>query len=359
MTPPELQDPWSDKALQETLSEYFGVGSDVDLPDELRFLAGVARLLQKRIREGELDTDTHKPAVFFLHPQPPIEIIGRQSKRVPMLDNGLHMISGRLWFVNKIASDGSYIELAPKDDDEVLFDLAVNDLRAGNVPAVIFETRTTPVEARYYPYGLANTDTYQIVRIDTNPISLERIFEGIDLLYEQKLCTPDAQGKTGKLWAKAAQNWVAIDAEDQVQHVLQCGLIGFFPTCTVRVEQHQTTGRLDVEIEEPSVGDKSQIIRHAILELKVLRSRNSNGNPVTASETLDWVRKGVEQASAYRDERGSRQAALCCFDMRTGSASDCFEHVKELAERLLVELRSWYLFSSSEAYRRHLADKKK
>ncbi|MBO2449037.1 hypothetical protein J4573_18180 [Actinomadura barringtoniae] len=353
---PDLQGPWSDEAVRQTLMDYFGVGSDVDLPDELRFLANVARLLQKRIREGELEASEQRPALFFLHPQRPNEVPSRSMKRVPMLDNGVHAISGKLWFVNQIASDGSYIELMPEEDDEAIFDLATNTLNAGTFPAVVFETRTVPVEARFYPYGLLKTDTFQVVRLEETALTFDQIFESIDRLYESKLCTPDAQSRAGKLWADASKSWVADDAEDQIQHVVHCGLIGFFPTCTIRIEQSQATGRLDVEIEEPLVSDRSQIVRHAILELKVLRSKNSRGNSVSASVVQDWVRKGVEQASAYRDERGSRLAALCCFDMRLATADDCFEPVKELAEQLVVELRSWYLFPSSEAYRRHLTE---
>jgi len=46
-------------------------------------------------------------------------------------------------------------------------------------------------------------------------------------------------------------------------------------------------------------------------------------------------------------------AALCCFDMRLEVTDEtCFELFRELAEDLGVSLRLWFLFSSSEAYRK-------
>ncbi|MEV0662170.1 hypothetical protein ACIBI3_34170 [Actinomadura luteofluorescens] len=355
MALPSAEDPWSDEALKSTLRDYFGVGADADLSDEIRFLGGVARLIQKRIINGELDVISRLPGIFFLHPSHPSDVTGRPTSRVPMLDNGLHSVSNRLWFVNKVASDGTFVELSPDDDDGKVFDLAVNEFNVGDLPTIVFEPRTKPAEARYYPGGLSKTDTYRLLRIDPLPISLDQIFEVIERLYQQEFCTPDAQGRAGKLWAKASHNWVAEDAEYKIQAAIRTGLIGSFPTCNVRVEQFQATGRLDVELEEPSALDRTKITRHALLELKVLRSRRSTGSVVPASRTKNWVREGVEQAYSYRKERGCLHSALCCFDMRLSPVEFCFEHVEDLASQLAVALKSWYLFSSSEAYRHHLA----
>ncbi|MFI6788876.1 hypothetical protein ACIBG4_16265 [Nonomuraea sp. NPDC050383] len=344
--------PWADAALQQTINEFLGVGSDADFPDDVRFLVGVAQLLRKRIDRGELQQGQRRPAVFCLHPQPKDITEGRATKYLPMLDNGIEPISGHVWFVNKAANDGLSIEIKAEDSDASIFTLIIDELNAGNVPTVVFETRTPMPEARYYPEGLAHRSNFRLVKIAGEPISLEEIFEVIDRLYEQQLCTPDVQGKAGKLWENPDQHLPITDAEDRIQVVLRSGLTGSFPTCYVRAEQPQASGRLDIEIEESSPGNRSIVTRHAILELKVLRSRRSTGAQVPDGETKRWIHDGVEQAASYRDERGARLAALCCFDMRINPTPDtCFEHVQEVALRLKVECRSWRLFASSKAYR--------
>ncbi len=123
-------------------------------------------------------------------------------------------------------------------------------------------------------------------------------------------------------------------------------------SCIVRHEQSIVSGRLDLEIEESDPLDRSQITRHAVLELKVLRSFRSSGAAVRPNETLDWVLAGVKQAASYRREKGARAAALCCFDMRREhSGEQCFNHVRELAVDLETDLTHWFIFSTSERYR--------
>ncbi len=344
---------FSNAALLQTLEQYGGVGSDADLSDDVRFLVGVTSLIQKRIHNGELKETHSLPAVFFLHPAAPSVATSPAAKKFPMLDNGLARISGRIWFVNKVANDGTAIDLQGLDD-EALFRLVIDDLCIGDRPAIIFEPRTSVPEVRYYPEGLAHTDSCRIVEVDLSALTMADVFAVIDRLHEQYLCTPDVQGRAGKLWKDSRRHWAAEDAEDAIQIVIRNGLTGAFPTCIVRAEQPQATGRLDVEIEEPIPGRRSMVIRHAVIELKVLRARRSSGASVPDSENLEWVRKGVIQAAEYRDERNARNAGLCCFDMRIKyNGGACFDHVDDLADRLEVFRKSWHLFGSSEEYRNH------
>ncbi|MFG2009878.1 hypothetical protein ACGFNF_12490 [Micromonospora sp. NPDC048868] len=344
-------DAWGDDALLRTVQEFRGVGSESDQPDEDRFLVGVAALVRKRLERDELEGD-RRPAFFFLHPSPPTIPKLRRRRHVPMLDSGLERVSGHLWFVNKVANDGTAVPFEDDDDDEAVFRLALHDCQVGEFPAIVFDCRLQEPELRYYPDGLAKPDSCRVVRISRTEIAIEEIFDVIDSLYRQALCTPDAQGRAGKIWKDAAKGWASSDAEDLVQVVVRNGLIGRFPTCFVNVEQSRATGRLDIEIEEPLPENRARYIKHAVLELKVLRGRNYKGTPVSDSYNREWVKKGVKQASEYRTERGARLAALCCFDMRPAPSGDaCFAHVIDLASALDVNLRCWHLFSSSEAYR--------
>jgi hypothetical protein len=272
-----------------------------------------------------------------------------------MIDRGLVAISGRLWFVNQVANDGASIDIAPEQDEDAIWKLAIEEMRIGDVPTVHFESRTEPPEARFFPEGLAKPELAELVRVQSSDVTMEEVFEVIDGVHEQQLVTPYAQGRAGKLWKDPGQGLAANDAEDEIQLVIRAGLTGRFPTCVIRPEQPLPTGRLDVEIEEPSPQDRTQVIKHAILELKVLRDRRPS-SAVSEAETREWVRSGVVQASEYRNDKGARQAALCCFDMRsTPSDQDCFIPVRKLAGQLRVWLKCWHIFASSSAYRDHRA----
>ena len=133
---------------------------------------------------------------------------------------------------------------------------------------------------------------------------------------------------------------------------VRSGLTTAFPSCTIRAEQTQASGRLDLEVEERDWTDASTIVRHAILELKVLKSFTSGGVPIGDADVGTRIVEGIKQAASYRIERDARHSALCCFDMRkTFTAEECFTKVMSRAKRLRVKLCVWHLFSSAKAYR--------
>lgn len=99
--------------------------------------------------------------------------------------------------------------------------------------------------------------------------------------------------------------------------------------------------------------NRTNITRHAVLELKVLRSFFFGGKPVTDTETKGWIAEGVVQAAEYRDDRSALAAALCCFDMRKGdSLETCFTHVTDEAKKRNVTLRRWHIHNSAKAFRK-------
>ncbi len=265
--------------------------------------------------EKGAETDPARPAVFLLEPNAPAHSTEAPPKRVPMLDNGLTSVTGRLWFVTPVVVTGKYIELDETDDD-ALFAIVTDALALGHVPAILFDPRTTIPTVRFYSNVLSDPETCDSIAISDTEVTLQKIYEAIDKVYMHCLVTPEAQARVGKLWEDESKWWPSSKAEDLVQLYLRAGLTTAFPTCTVRHEQTAVPGRLDLEIEQSDPLDRGRIMRHAVLELKVLRSFRSSGTPVPKSETLDWVASGVRQAASYRDERGALAAALCCFDMR-------------------------------------------
>ena len=102
---------------------------------------------------------------------------------------------------------------------------------------------------------------------------------------------------------------------------------------------------------------RSRITQHGVLELKVLRSFSETGTTYSAKNSKDWIKSGVEQASAYRDSKEAEWGALLCFDMRSKDLGDsaCFKHVEALAKTCQVILSRWFVYSSSARLRTALA----
>jgi hypothetical protein len=342
---------WTDSDLGGTARANAGVGADADLPDRVRFVGGVAKLVRRRMAEAAFASDPIRPAIFLLEPNAKKAQADQDPKRVPMLDNGLTAVTGRLWFVSAVVVSGKYVELEDLDDD-ALFTIVTETLQLGHVPAVVFDPRTAIGSIRFYPQGIGAPETCDTAAVASADVSVDRVLDVVERVYRETLITPVVQPNAGKLWEDGSKWLPSSQAEDLTQLYLRIGLTTAFPTCTVRHEQTLMPGRLDLEIEESDPLDRSKVTRHAVLELKVLKSFRSSGATVSDDETLEWITSGVRQAASYRDDRGALSAALCCFDMRKSySGQRCFDHVKELATRLTVRLRVWFLFGTSEQFR--------
>jgi hypothetical protein len=342
---------WTGDDLANTARQYLGVGADADLPSPVRLLSAVARLANTRRLVDSAATDLVAPAIFLLRPRPPDELAA-QTRFVPMVDNGLEPISGRLWFVSEVVFSGRYLELTA-EDDAAMFSLVTDMPGSGDAPAVLYDPRTTPSLLRFYPSGIADPDNCVVVQLDEDQaIDLDRILAVVNSVYETVLVTPDAQDSPGNLWANSRRGWPSSRAEALIQMHIRTGLSVKFPTCRIRKEQPGIPGRLDLQVERSDPRNPGVVAVYAVLELKVLKSFRNTGTSVDESENRDAVDKGVRQAATYRDDRHAGSAALCCFDMRREASGDsCFNDVRDLAERLGVALPIWYVFSSSEAYR--------
>jgi hypothetical protein len=354
--PPESATGWADDELLATARDFLGVGSDAGLPDDVRFRAGVIRLITNRLqaRPSSAESPSWPPAIFLLLPRKSLDDVDAPVRTEPMIDNGIAPVEGCVWLVSPAVGRGIGIELATETadwSDDAAFRAATDLLEAGGVPAIVFETRTPRPEARFYPNGLADPDTYELLRLGGNPIELADVFEVIDTVYHQGLVTPDAQGVVKDLWSDADKHWVATQAEARIQYYLRLAFGTHFPACRVSYEQPQPAGRYDLELLEVDPVDKSILIRHVLLELKVLRSFWNTGGAVGDAETQEWVAEGVRQAAAYRDELHVRAAAVCCFDMRKTATFDCLAAVKNIARHRKIRLRSWRLYASATAYR--------
>lgn len=348
---------WRGSDFRSIALDTLGLGVDADMPPAERFVRGVASLVQ-RVRARLPDDGASQVSVFLLSPTVPQHERLPDARREPMLNSGRVPIAGRLWFVNPPVVSGFWAEPSATDDDE-LFRLITDDLELGTVPAVIVDHSRDGDSIRFYPDGLSDPDACVVSSVEFGrSVDLDLILRCIDRAYDRFLKTPSSQDNAGKLWTSNRPKRSHHEAEGRIQVVLSAELHGALWTCDVRTEQPGPAGRLDVIVEEVDPTTPGHVVRHAVLELKVLRHLTASGEVVSDAFNDEHVRSGVEQAAAYQQEMHAAQAALCCFDQRPDGPHDCFGHVRTLAGALDVTLRSWHLFSSAREYQRFEATRR-
>lgn len=340
---------WDDDDLRRTALAFRGVGSHADLDEDLQFRAGVMKLIAKRMASAESEDG---PAIFLMLPKPEGDAIAAEDLRyVPVLDNGFTGISGKVWFVSHVVAVGRAHEIEGWDDGDV-FTFVTDALQAGDVPAIMFDARPSPAEVRFYPRGLSEPEESVLLQLSGSPIAATEILDAIDVVWQWHLVNPSVHSTSLKLWQNKADHVPASRVEDRIQTILRPGLQGAFLNCEIRPEQPGPSGRLDILIQEVDWTDPNRVILHAVLELKVLRSR-SGSSSVSATENENWISDGVEQAASYKADRHAREAVLTCFDMRRPPDSEgCFGHVVDTAAGLEVHLACWPIYATARDYRK-------
>src|SRR5690348_10992794 len=102
--------PWADADLGATARVDAGIGADEGLPTNVRFVSNVAKLIRRRRAQPNANLDPKRPAVFLLQSVPPDATPAAVGTRVPMLDNGLTVVTGRIWFVGPVAASGRFFD---------------------------------------------------------------------------------------------------------------------------------------------------------------------------------------------------------------------------------------------------------
>lgn len=345
--------PWSEDQLRATAEQHRNEGAGESLPASVRFLSAVTKLIMERRAQPAANSDPAHPAIFLLKPDPDPEIVEQGLTRVRVLNNGMKPVAGKVWFVSEVANS-AWRFAVDAADDEVVMQVVIEKLGGGGIPAILYEPRTNPASIRFFPQGISNPDNCRSFYLSADLVNLDAVLAEIDRCYPNHLRTPDAHPSGIPLWEDSEKFWPVENAELRIQGILNVVLATALPTCDVLPEQPDNVGRIDLLIEEHIPGAPSTVRRAAVLELKVLRSFGSTGRAKSINENNEWIQSGVRQAAEYRDQRKAAECALCCFDMRREHVGEaCFDHVREEGERRNVRLRSWHIFNSSEAYRRH------
>jgi hypothetical protein len=344
--------PWEPERAQLAAASVAQRGDAADLPEDVRFTANVARLIN--LREANASAEFDRPAAFVLVPPQKYEEVrtGRTHER--LLHTGARRLTGRIHFVMAAATSSVVEEYI--GGDEALFE-RLKALGVGETPTLVYVPQKPNSSLSYYRQGTQSDESLANIPLTSSAVTFQAIEDTLHAVYEQELATPDNTGPS-KIWKDAAEGLPADLAERRVQQLIRVGLIGRFGAiCSIRQEQPAKVGRTDVEVVEDRGRPPGVCIHHAVLELKVLRSRGETGSSVSENETHTHINSGVNQAHAYGHDKNTLHKMLCCFDMRDENEGDqkCFAHVQATAANLQVALRRWFLFRDSNSYRDALA----
>ena len=346
--PPVNQGAWSQDEDKLKAVVLTGKGSDTDLPEALRFLIAVRRMVLDRERESDVEFD--RPAAMVLvaaefFESPPAGLVRR-----PFLNSGHYRLTGQVHYLGAAATGHSRDYAG---DDGALVDALIAD-RADSLPTVIYLPKAGGrSKLSWYPTGTGNSTNVHVLPVAIEEPTVERITLAIEGVYQGELKTPDGVPPEATLWEKATQGWASDKAEARVQRAVKIGLNARFPQCRIRTEQADKDGRTDIEV----VGDfgvaPNATVNFAVLEMKVLREKGSGGASYTLKGLQSHMQDGVNQAYSYATDRNFRDRMLCCFDMRaTNTGPDVvFSTIKDGADALGVRLGYWFLYRSSEHYR--------
>lgn len=324
-------------------------GDAENLPDAIRFQVNVARLVRRREINSEAETSGCAVFVLVDHATQRQLLIqpGRTLDR--LIHTGAKRLTGRIHWVNPSVQSSVYEEFAGSDNE--MFD-RLEALRLSGVPAMIYMAQDPESSLSYYPRGTAEYDTVVPVRLGMGTVSQADVISAIDTVYRTELITPANAGPY-KIWEDSDRGRPFEHAERGIQQFVRIGLATEFSWCRIRAEQPDKDGRTDLEIVDTDSGGPGITVHHALLELKVLRSRGSTGLGVNQSDVEQHIKDGVEQANTYGSSRNSLQRLLCCFDMRDADPGNeaTFAHVKDAASTFKVSLNRWFLYRSPELLR--------
>ena len=242
-----------------------GAGLYSTLP-ELRFRTIAIRLV---IDELHTNPDPGAPSYFVLADRDVFAKIKSSCDSVPRLrsQNRGRLLFGSLWFVGDTLGHGFARDVSGMSTLQVMEE--VIRLGAGNHPTLIADSQT-PKIAYLYPDGCGQPESGEVIEFGDTVVEVAHILEGLDGLYKL-IRTPD-QSKASRLWSDAKKWYPSEKAEAAVQHEVTRALGGRYPRLDVRFEQPSSIGRTDVELIQIWNLAAGQNIRHALIELKVLRS---------------------------------------------------------------------------------------
>ena len=284
--------------------------------DADRFAQGVRALVEERAQgnwpnEGGCDD----VAVFLLVDRP--RETGDRFNAAPIMDPIAtdERLLGRMFFMNRDASRGRYIDL-PTESDEIGDWISDNDL--GNQPViVVYRGKLKMVTRRS---GIEDQAYYDQIRSKKPKATIEELVEALKYFHIRQL-TP-VSCADGVWESDRAAGYVPGPAPERAIQEDLCDVLGVWFRGVVRVESEDgiSIGRIDIRLLKPSMEEKA-LTYWVIIELKVIRSFTNasvgnNPNSVSAAKNISGIVEGLKQAWAYRNNRKAEEGLLEIFDLR-------------------------------------------
>lgn len=342
---------WADDRAALATATIDSVGLYTAQPEILEFQTLTLQLLARAAQRAVPPSTTNGPAYFVLANAELFARVRAQGgvANVPLLrtDDSIEYF-GRVWFVPRNIGHGFALDTASRSPTQVF--AQIEALGGGSRPVVVVHP-DHPTEVTAYPHGVSMPEHCEIFDLNATAVSLVAIENALDGLYNQ-IRTPD-QSQERPLWLNPEKLLPVKLAEKAVQHEVTRALAGAFWWLDVRSEQPSSVGRTDVELIQFKGLPVGQNVRHALVELKVLRSFTCTGRTVTSKFTRRHISQGVRQAAVYGEAANAGIRMLCCYDMRQEDPGtvEVYKHYQQQANDRQVVLRRYFLYHSSDALR--------
>ena len=332
---------------------------DVDTDDRDRFFGQVQTLVEDRARRewpGENDAGVS----IFVRADYPRQAASALRGAKPSADmiGTNEPLMGRVFLLDRNASQGWSAELPSTDPGEIIEWLGALPFGGSQVILVYRNTLVMIERANGAQQGMTRREP---IRAHPPPVTREGLFEALDDFHMTHVLTP--QNCPEGLWRKghAEAYHAGPTPEVSLQAQLRTFLIGRFRR-QLRVEREITTeiGRIDIGLLIPPADSIGGLTYWGVVELKVVKSfrhPKKGGDPIKVGPLANArdVAKGVQQAYAFRKNRGCACAVLEIYDMRADKKVDPREH--EEVKKVLAtctpppDMRLMPLFGSAQLAR--------
>lgn len=307
--------------------------------DPERFLTEVRGIAEQR-QQLEWQKEPAAEIAVFVLTEYPREAVGHLSAEdVIDLAASAGPILGKIFFMNRDASNGFSVSLPDENPAKVLQWLQSSGL--GSAPIVFVYRKTKQLVARLQG-SKGGTQRFPIR--DVPPaLTLDELLKALEYFHLANVLTP--KPCPVGVWQKgrAGQYVPGEYPEKAIQRDLANALFYWFRGL-VRAETEDSIkiGRIDVRLLRlSSATGPSPLCYWAIIELKVARSvHNAPGKKkpkkIAFSETIDEIIEGIRQAWAFQQNRLADLGLLEVFDVRKDKST------KLLSQKQILDALATY-----------------
>jgi len=305
---------------------------DVDADDRDRFFGQVQALVEGRAQAG-WPAESADTIAIFVRADYPREAASALTGTKPSADmqETVEPLMGRVFLLDRNARQGWSANLPSADAGEIIEWLRTLPF-GGSQVILAYRTGLMMIERANGAHG--EMTRREPIRMQPAAVTQQGLFEALDAFHMNTVLTP--RNCASGIWSTGhAENYHAGPTPElSIQGQLKTFLTAWFYR-KLRVDPEISTeiGRIDLGLLIPPANPGGGLTYWGVIELKVVKSyrHSTSGQPpavVTALSNAQDVAKGVQQAHAFRTNRGCSCAVLEVYDMRADKNEDPREHVE-------------------------------